>query len=207
VWGPLSETLVTWLLLSPAQASLDALPALAAVKGLVAESAAISLMQAWRAFVQRGLAAATLDNAAILHPATVTKTHILLTLLGVTSVGMMIRRYPPVWNPMQIAGLCILLVGFVLWTVARFQLASSFSITAQAQRLVTRGIYSKIRNPIYIFGSTVTVGLFLLIGKPQWLWVFAVLIPVQIARARREAQVLEEKFGDDYRTYRAGTWF
>jgi protein-S-isoprenylcysteine O-methyltransferase Ste14 len=40
------------------------------------------------------------------------------------------------------------------------------------------------------------------------LWIFPVaLIPVQMMRARSEAKVLEEKFGEEYRRYRAGTWF
>jgi protein-S-isoprenylcysteine O-methyltransferase Ste14 len=34
-----------------------------------------------------------------------------------------------------------------------------------------------------------------------------VLIPMQIVRARKEARVLEEKFGEEYRAYRARTWF
>jgi protein-S-isoprenylcysteine O-methyltransferase Ste14 len=29
----------------------------------------------------------------------------------------------------------------------------------------------------------------------------------QMARARKEAQVLEANFGDEYRAYRARTWF
>jgi protein-S-isoprenylcysteine O-methyltransferase Ste14 len=30
---------------------------------------------------------------------------------------------------------------------------------------------------------------------------------MQILRARREAKVLEEKFGDEYREYKKRTWF
>jgi protein-S-isoprenylcysteine O-methyltransferase Ste14 len=30
---------------------------------------------------------------------------------------------------------------------------------------------------------------------------------MQIMRARKESQVLEAKFGDEYRAYRAQTWF
>jgi len=37
--------------------------------------------------------------------------------------------------------------------------------------------------------------------------VFVVLIPIQIWRAGKESKVLEEKFGDEYRKYRAQTWF
>jgi protein-S-isoprenylcysteine O-methyltransferase Ste14 len=34
-----------------------------------------------------------------------------------------------------------------------------------------------------------------------------ILIPLQWIRTRKEAQVLEEKFGDAYREYRRHTWF
>lgn len=108
---------------------------------------------------------------------------------------------------MQTAGLVLLAVGFVLWTVARFQLGASFAVTAQARQLVSHGIYSKIRNPIYVFGSCVIAGFFLLIGHPKWLLIFVIIIPMQIWRARKEAAVLEEKFGEQYRLYRASTWF
>jgi protein-S-isoprenylcysteine O-methyltransferase Ste14 len=51
------------------------------------------------------------------------------------------------------------------------------------------------------------VGLALIVGRPELLTVLLVLIPVQIIRARREAAVLEAKFGDAYREYRKRTWF
>ena len=41
----------------------------------------------------------------------------------------------------------------------------------------------------------------------MFLLIFALIIPLQIWRGRKEASVLEEKFGDEYRQYRAGTWF
>jgi len=34
-----------------------------------------------------------------------------------------------------------------------------------------------------------------------------IIVPLQIWRAGKEAKVLEASFGDEYRTYRAGTWF
>jgi protein-S-isoprenylcysteine O-methyltransferase Ste14 len=36
---------------------------------------------------------------------------------------------------------------------------------------------------------------------------FAVLIPLQIYRTRKEEQVLAEKFGDAYLEYKRKTWF
>ena len=104
-------------------------------------------------------------------------------------------------------GLCLMIAGFVLWTVARFQLGASFAVKAEARQLVTRGLYSKIRNPIYVFGSFIVAGAILLFGKPEWMLIFVVLIPLQLWRARKESAVLETAFGDAYRKYKAGTWF
>ena len=134
--------------------------------------------------------------------------NIALTLIVVLAIALAVLQYPPgTWAPIQTVGLCVLVAGFVLWTIARFQLGNSFTVSAKAKQLITRGLYSKIRNPIYVFGSCVLAGLILLLGRPMWLLIFVVLIPLQIWRARKESQVLEAKFGDEYRKYRAATWF
>jgi len=134
--------------------------------------------------------------------------HIVLTLVVGGAAGYMLWRQPPAaWTLLPIAGLCLLIAGFILWTVARFQLGASFAVRAEARQLVTRGLYSKVRNPIYVFGSFIVAGAILLFGKPQWLLIFVVLIPLQLWRARKESAVLEAAFGDAYRRYKAGTWF
>jgi protein-S-isoprenylcysteine O-methyltransferase Ste14 len=134
--------------------------------------------------------------------------NIALTMIVGSAVGYILWTSPPAaWGAMQLVGLCLLIVGFVFWTVARFQLGKSLAVTAQARQLVTRGLYSKIRNPIYVFGSCVIAGLILLLGRPLWLLVFLAIIPFQIWRARKESHVLEAKFGGDYRKYRDSTWF
>ncbi len=123
-------------------------------------------------------------------------------------VGLSIwQNAPATWTPMRIAGLCLMIVGFVLWTIARFQLGASFAVTAQARKLVTKGLYSKIRNPIYVFGSFVIAGAILLFGRPVYLLIFVLVIPLQLWRAQKESAVLEAAFGEEYRKYRAGTWF
>jgi protein-S-isoprenylcysteine O-methyltransferase Ste14 len=133
--------------------------------------------------------------------------NILLTLLVGGAVSFLIWKYPPAaWTAMPVGGLCLLVVGFVLWTLARFQLGKSLAVSAQARQLVTQGLYSKIRNPIYVFGSCFTAGLILALGRSVWLLVFFIIIPLQIWRAKKESQVLEMKFGDEYRRYRASTW-
>ncbi|MGC1448701.1 MAG: isoprenylcysteine carboxylmethyltransferase family protein [Candidatus Sulfotelmatobacter sp.] len=134
--------------------------------------------------------------------------HIVLTLIVGAGICASLWQYPPAeWTAIRIAGLCLIVLGFVLWTVARFQLGSSFAVTAQARQLMTQGIYSKIRNPIYVFGSCLIVGAILLFGRPIGFLVFVIIIPLQIWRAGKESAVLEAKFGEEYRKYRAGTWF
>jgi protein-S-isoprenylcysteine O-methyltransferase Ste14 len=115
--------------------------------------------------------------------------------------------WPGSWNEQRIAGSILLIVGVGLLSLARFQLGGSFSITEQAKKLVTHGLYSRIRNPVYVFGAIAMAGFFMIVQRPV-LWVlFALLVGMQIVRARKEAQVLEAKFGDEYRAYRAQTWF
>lgn len=115
--------------------------------------------------------------------------------------------WPGPWNMQRIAGSVLLVVGLGFLSLARVQLGRSFAVTAQAKQLVTHGLYSRIRNPIYVFGAVAIAGLFLIMQKPALWALFVVLVVLQIVRARREAQVLETKFGDAYRAYRSHTWF
>ncbi|MFZ2011349.1 MAG: isoprenylcysteine carboxylmethyltransferase family protein, partial [Candidatus Sulfotelmatobacter sp.] len=101
----------------------------------------------------------------------------------------------------------LMLIGIGGIVTARFQLGKSFAITAKAHQLVTHGIYSKIRNPIYVSGAVMLVGFVLVLHRPMlWLIVVALII-MQTLRAHREAKVLEAAFGDAYRDYRRKTWF
>ena len=105
------------------------------------------------------------------------------------------------------AGLTLAIPSFILWATARLQLGKSFSVRPKARRLVTHGLYSKVRNPVYVFSTLWLIGFALAAGKPWWLLFLLVVVPMQTIRARREAKVLEAKFGDDYREYRRRTWF
>ena len=103
--------------------------------------------------------------------------------------------------------LCLSLVCAALWFVARWQLGDAFSVTAQAHQLVTQGLYSKIRHPIYMFGTLAF--LFVVLALQGWpaLVVWAIVILIQVGRVRREERVLEEAFGAEYTAYRSRTWF
>src|SRR5690348_6199868 len=110
------------------------------------------------------------------------------------------------WTPLKIAGAAIAIPSFLLLLIAPIQLGVAFSIKAKAQKLVTTGLYSRIRNPIYVFGGLFVAGFFLYF-RPIWLVLFVVLIPLQVARVRKEEKVLADKFGEEYQWYKAKTWF
>jgi len=104
-------------------------------------------------------------------------------------------------------GVGIAVAGFALSILARAQLGQSFSIRPQARKLVTTGLYSKFRHPIYLFRGIAFLGLFIAWGKLIPLVIFLMIYPLQILRARKEGKVLEQAFGEEYRRYKARTWF
>lgn len=136
------------------------------------------------------------------------KTNLLTLAVLLVAVPLLVAHFwGDPWTPMRIAGAVIGLPSLALLIVARIQLGGSFSVRAKAQALVTHGLYSRIRNPIYVFGGFTIAGCFLFMGLPKLLWLFVALIPLQIYRAVKEEKVLATKFGDEYRAYKAGTWF
>jgi protein-S-isoprenylcysteine O-methyltransferase Ste14 len=124
------------------------------------------------------------------------------------AVAYLAYRFPPRHlGIMELAGLLLAICGLGLLTVARLQLGNSFSITAQARQLVTTGLYSRIRNPIYVFSAIGLAGLALFFERPLLILALLILVPLQIARARKEERVLTEKFGAEYTRYKKSTWF
>jgi protein-S-isoprenylcysteine O-methyltransferase Ste14 len=134
-------------------------------------------------------------------PAIVVPVVVLLLYLFVPGV-----RHQP-WTALRITGAVLAIAGYCLLLTARFQLGKSFAVSPQAKELVTHGLYSRIRNPIYVsvgimwFGVIVALHLY-------WLFVpYVALLVMQVFRVGKEAKVLGEKFGQTYLDYRKQTWF
>jgi protein-S-isoprenylcysteine O-methyltransferase Ste14 len=130
-----------------------------------------------------------------------------LVFLAVVVLVFLIFAWQLPWTAPRIAGVAIAVPSFLLFAIARIQLGKAFSIQAKATTLVTTGLYSRILNPIYVFGSLMIAGVLLWSGRPWFLLIFAVVIPMQILRSRKEAKALEEKFGPAYQEYKQKTWF
>jgi len=114
---------------------------------------------------------------------------------------------PGPWDWQHDLGAALMVIGLAGIGAARYQLGRSFSVTPQARQLVTHGVYSKIRNPIYVFGTIMLAGFVLILHRPI-LWLLVLFVAaMQALRAHREARVLEAAFGEAYREYRRQTWF
>jgi len=111
------------------------------------------------------------------------------------------------WDAMRVAGFLMIATGCLLNIWARLTLGNSFSVLPQARKLVTGGIYSVIRHPVYVTGMMALAGLCLYLAQPRYLLLVAVGTVLQHRRSRKEEAVLEAKFGQQYRDYRARTWF
>jgi protein-S-isoprenylcysteine O-methyltransferase Ste14 len=136
------------------------------------------------------------------------KTNVLtLAVVLFTLIILVVYAREVDWSTAKRIGAVIAGISFPLFVLARWQLGSSFSVKAKASRLVTTGLYSRIRNPIYLFGGLVIVGLSLFLSPWGPLVVALVIVPLQVVRARREERVLAEAFGEEYERYKSTTWF
>jgi protein-S-isoprenylcysteine O-methyltransferase Ste14 len=137
------------------------------------------------------------------------KFYVFLGSQAVATLALLVLLafWPGHWTAQRVVGSALLVTGTAFVFTARLQLGQSFSVIPRAKKLVTQGLYSKIRNPIYIFGTIAIAGLLLILQIPRLWGLLVVLALIQVFRARKEAGVLEAKFGDQYRAYRSQTWF
>jgi protein-S-isoprenylcysteine O-methyltransferase Ste14 len=107
---------------------------------------------------------------------------------------------------MRIAGVIIAVAAFSLACLARVQLGKAFAFTPQAKGLVTKGLYSRVKHPMYIFVDITICGIAL--AAQRW-WVLLpllILAPMQMRNSRKERELLLAKFGDAYVDYDRKTW-
>ena|SRR5580658_6581343 len=110
-------------------------------------------------------------------------------------------------NVETFAGVALAAISFALVVLARMQLGKSFAVTPKANELVTRGLFSRLRHPMYVFVDSTICGIALAVHRWYVLLLVVTLLPLQIRNARRERTVLREKFGERYELYRRATWF
>ena len=104
-------------------------------------------------------------------------------------------------------GIAIVIISLIFWVISRLQLGSAFAVEPRANHLVTTGIYSKIRHPMYLFSSLVLLGFVLILQNKYWLLVWLGVIIIQMLRIRSENKILAQKYGAVYKNYISKTWF
>lgn len=109
----------------------------------------------------------------------------------------------PVWS---IVSTALILVGISLSFVVLRWLGKSFSILAEARRLVTEGPYRIVRHPLYLCEGIALLGILLQVLSPTALLVAIAAVIIQWRRMVNEEAILKKAF-PEYRAYAANTPF
>jgi protein-S-isoprenylcysteine O-methyltransferase Ste14 len=109
---------------------------------------------------------------------------------------------------LRTTGLIIGALGAVILIIGIMTLGKYFTASINPKGLVTHGIYSKIRHPIFIGVILVYLGIeFIFQSIYGLLLVIFVLIPFYIYSAIEEEKILSEKFKEQYTAYKKKTLF
>ena len=110
----------------------------------------------------------------------------------------------PTWI-LYAVGILIGGTGMAIRVIGKKTLGKFFTVRVQLQedhRIVDRGIYARLRHPLYLGFILVWMGPPLLLGSPiGFLFTTVPLAAVVLARIPREEALLTEAFGDGYRDY------
>lgn len=129
-------------------------------------------------------------------------------LVWVSSPAFAFAEYPLRVGPLA-AGLVCFVVGLWLFYRSHANLGTNWSVTLQVReqhRLITHGVYRKIRHPMYTALLLYSCGQVLVlpnwVAGPSYLTTFGILFA---CRVRAEERMMLEEFGDQYAAYMART--
>jgi protein-S-isoprenylcysteine O-methyltransferase Ste14 len=111
------------------------------------------------------------------------------------------------WLPLRALGAVLLAASVVVLLEAFVRFVAEGAGTpapvAPTERLVVRGLYQYVRNPMYLAVLGAIVGQAIVLGRPALLPYAAVVAAAVVAFVRwYEEPTLAHRFGDDYEAYR-----
>ena len=102
------------------------------------------------------------------------------------------RRELPV--AVEIASILFVVAGNTVATIVLVQLGRSFSIMAEARRLVTSGFYGLVRHPLYLAEELAVIGVLIQFLSGWTLLLCAAQMAFQLRRIRNEECMLSGAF-------------
>ncbi|MDP9323559.1 MAG: protein-S-isoprenylcysteine O-methyltransferase [Acidobacteriota bacterium] len=129
-------------------------------------------------------------------------------LIWIASPALWFAEYPLRAGPL-IAGVLCFVLGLYLFYRSHADLGANWSITLEVReqhRLVTHGVYRRIRHPMYMALLLYSVGQALVI--PNWVAGQSYLVAFGILfvfRVHAEESMMLEQFGAEYAAYMART--
>ena len=137
----------------------------------------------------------------------------LLYFIGLVMAWFAPKYFGFGYRQLVYTGLSIGLSGLLLWMLSMAHLGDSLKVLpnqsdSQRDVLVMKGVYKYLRHPLYV-GITLTLfGLFLACGSTLgMIYLFVIVVPLNLFRANLEEKALSEQFGESYRAYRDKTFF
>ena len=109
----------------------------------------------------------------------------------------------PLWARM--VSCFLIMVSNILAVWILFWLGRSFSILPEGRKLVTRGPYALVRNPLYFVEMLGILGIAINFLSWQAVLLFILQTAMQFVRIHYEEKVLKESF-PEYEAYAAQTW-
>ncbi|MBT7903252.1 DUF1295 domain-containing protein [Candidatus Woesearchaeota archaeon] len=111
------------------------------------------------------------------------------------------------WSLNNIWKILIATLGLIIWWIGRIQLGDSFTALPKAKKLVSHGIYSKIRHPLYVGICINLIGIGLLINSIAF-WILGLFVGcILFIRSNEEEKIMIKKFKKKYIKYKETTWF
>jgi protein-S-isoprenylcysteine O-methyltransferase Ste14 len=114
---------------------------------------------------------------------------------------------PPLPNAIALLGVVLVLLAVTLFALSIRELRvarTTFRTQQPTTTIVRTGPYRRSRNPIYLAFTLLQLGIGLWQNSA---WVLGLLVPALVlvswGTIAREERYLEEKFGDEYRLYKA----
>ncbi len=127
-----------------------------------------------------------------------------LPLIWIVSPAFSFAAYPLRAAPL-VAGVVCFAAGLWLFVRSHVDLGTNWSVTLEVReqhRLITHGVYRRIRHPMYAAVFLYATGQALVI--PNWVAGPSYLVPFTILVACRvgaEERMMVEQFGDEYTAY------